>query len=304
LNAQLDFVRYHNRVQPDQVSLGAGVFAGDPGGGLGSRWQPVDTEMWDFATEFGFLCGPSKTSFLFTWNPGPDRRNGIWISKSAFGYVAFSGPICNTTLFLPYSYLLAYTYGGGLNVMNARGEGGMLDATTVGARLDYAVAANLNVYGTFFWAWRNSGAWPWGVLTIDSGSAVAASGVTGANAAQVFGVGSFGLAPQNSVAVLRAPNIPDNNLGYEFDAGLDWKLLEGLTMNLRGAVWQPGEWFKFACLDRAVVTTAAAVTSAASGAAGNIALQPTGLAANNFGVNPAKTIDPIWSFAGSLNVDF
>lgn len=97
--------------------------------GLGDPYQPVFDEDWSVATEFGFLCGPAKTSFLYTWIPGPDRRQGIWISKTSYPNVAFGAPTCNYLIFMPYSYLMTYTYAGGLGFRNLYGEGGMQDCT-------------------------------------------------------------------------------------------------------------------------------------------------------------------------------
>jgi len=289
-NADLEWNRWDNRYTLPIVRQASNQVTA----GLGDPYQPVFDEDWSVATEFGFLCGPAKTSFLYSWIPGPDRRQGIWISKTSYPNVAFGIPTCNYLVFLPYSYLMTYTYAGGLGFRNAYGEGGIQDATVVASRLDYAVAANLNWYGSFIWAWRNSGGWPWGTLTIDSG---AAATINGANAVQAFGFSNqAGAAPQNAGA-LRAPNIPDNNLGWEITTGVDWKLLEGLTMNLRGAFWQPGEWFKYACLDRGVVGGIVALPN------GHVALRANA-ADVNFGTNPAKTIDPIWAFNGQLNVDF
>jgi len=308
-NADLEWNRWDNRYQRAAVLPAsiAGTFeqAALAGLGLGTVYQPVFDEDWSVATEFGMLCGPAKTSFLYAWIPGPDRRNGIWISKTSYPNVAFGVPTCNYLVFLPYSYLMTYTYAGGLGFRNAYGEGGIQDATVVATRLDYAVAANLNWYGSFIWAWRNSGGWPWGTLTIDAG---AIGTLNGANAVQAFGISNqAGAAPQNAgggigAAIARAPNIPDNNLGWEITTGVDWKLLEGLTMNLRGAFWQPGEWFKYACLDRGVVTAPGVLASF------HADLQPAladGIGiGSSWGVNPAKTIDPIWAFNGQLNVDF
>jgi len=300
-NAEVGWWRWNTRFQKPAI-LPAGV--GNEGGvaampGLGSIYQPVNNEGWNFASEIGALCGPGKVSAIYAFSPGPDRRQGIWISRSEWNDIAYGNVPCNVMLFLPYSYLMTYQYATGLNFRNSLGEGGLTDATGVGARLDYAVAANLNWYGSFFWAWRNSGAWPWGTLTIDAGAAATLNGM---NAVQVFGINvQGGPAPQNTGAI-RAPNIPDNNLGWEFTTGVDWKLLEGLTMNLRGAFWQPGEWFKFACIDRQIAQTTILLPS------GHLALRPfqpdgTEIGAG-FGINPAKTIDPIWAFTGSLNVDF
>jgi len=295
-NAEMEWNRWDNRYTLPLVRQASNQAVA----GLGDPYQPVFDEDWSVLTEFGFLCGPAKTSFLYTLIPGPDRRQGIWISKTSYPNIAFGAPTCNYLVFLPYSYLMGYTYAGGLGFRNLYGEGGIQDATVIAARLDYAIAANLNWYGSGIWAWRNSGGWPWGLLTIDAGGATA---INGANAVQAFGfTNQAGAAPQNNTGGIGvAPNIPDNNLGWEVTTGVDWKLLEGLTMNIRGAYWQPGEWFKFACLDRGVVTTTAALAST------HLALQPTGTVpgiGNTFGTNPAKTIDPIWAFNGQLNVDF
>ncbi len=290
-NAELAWDRMDNRFQLPLVPQ-----ASNQPAGLGSPYQPVFNEDWNWGTEFGFLCGPSKTSFLYAYFMGPDRRQGLWISHNSFPFIANANVSNNYALFYPYSYLLGYTYASGLNFRNALGEGGFTDATVLATRLDYAVAANLNWYGSFLWAWRNSGGWPWGVLTIQGNN-------TAANAVNWFGL-QAGLgpvatgAPQNLGGLgVAAPNIPDNNLGWELTTGVDWKLLEGLTTNLRLAYWQPGEWFKFACVDRTLVTTdvgGVLIPTAANGAAIGSA----------WGVNPAKSIDPVWAFHWELNVDF
>ncbi len=46
------------------------------------------------------------------------------------------------------------------------------------------------------------------------------------------------------------PTIPDGALGYEIDAGFDWKLLEGLTARCTMGYWVPGKWFSYACVDK------------------------------------------------------
>ena len=73
-----------------------------------------------------------------------------------------------------------------------------------------------------------------------------------------------------------APTIPDNNLGYEFAAGFDWKLLEGLTLNATFAYWRPGKWINFACVDKGMQTW------------------PVQAAGNRFGINPNRDIDSIF----------
>ena len=56
-------------------------------------------------------------------------------------------------------------------------------------------------------------------------------------------------APQNDFNQ-GSPSIPNDSLGWEVSVGVDWKLLENLTTRLRGAYWQPGGWFKYACVDK------------------------------------------------------
>ena len=66
---------------------------------------------------------------------------------------------------------------------------------------------------------------------------------------------AFPAAPTGNVAfaingAAGSPNIPDRALGWEVDAGFDWKLLEGFTTNFTIAYWAPGKWFNYACIDR------------------------------------------------------
>jgi len=49
-----------------------------------------------------------------------------------------------------------------------------------------------------------------------------------------------------------SPNIPDRGLGWELDVGFDWNLLEGFNVGLLAAYWDPGKWFRYACIDRSV----------------------------------------------------
>jgi hypothetical protein len=47
--------------------------------------------------------------------------------------------------------------------------------------------------------------------------------------------------------------VTDGYLGWEANAGVDWKLLEGMTMFFRYAYWQPGDWFKEAYQTKGLV---------------------------------------------------
>lgn len=233
-------------------------------------------EQWRYMVELGAIAGPAKVSLLHAWTPGPDRRAGLIIGKQPAAFVwhpNYDVQLGNFDVFRPYSYLFSYNYGGGLNAYNLSGDGYLRDASVFAARADYAVASNLNVFGTFFYANRTSNGYSWGSL--------------GPNA----GVGDFGNVPDGNVSFNinrypTSPNIPDTALGYEINAGLDWKLLEGWTAGVVVGYWQPGKWFNYACADRSVPGWQA------------------GTAANNFGTNPNKTIDPIIGGEFSLVFEF
>ncbi len=265
-------------------------------GGGGSPIAPQSIEAWKFGTEFGWLCGPLKVSLLYSWVPGPDRRHGIWINNQSWENVINGTFVGNSQYFQPYSLLMAYQYGSGLNAVDRNGEGFMTDAISYGARLDYAMAANLNFFGTFFYANRQSSGWGWGCLVPDGGANVVLLG-------RSDGLGQYVPATNNSFVVTgnnaAAPNISDGALGWEISAGFDWKLLENLRLTLRGSYWEPGNWFKYACIDKSLVESGT-VTG------GYITPKATDGAAigSGWGVNPNRSIDPIWGMQSALRVNF
>jgi len=269
--------------------------------GSGSEYAPYYGEIWKLAVESGVICGPAKVSLLYSWVPGPDRRAGIWIGHQSWENIAGGRFLGNAQLFLPYSLLMGYQYGAGLNALNQRGEGYMTDASSFGGRVDYSVAANLNVYGTFFYANRVSNGWGWGSLApfglagVQNARSMALLGgwvgdlfTPSAATINIYDPGSLGLA---------APSIPDDALGWEITVGADWKLLEGITFQMRGAYWNVGNWFKYACVDKAFATNwTGTVLSAFPGDGAIIG--------SGWGVNPNRAIDPIYGFQGVLVVDF
>ena len=190
------------------------------------------------------MAGPAKVSFLNAWTPGPDRRNGILIDRQPAAFVrhwTFDSMHGNFDVFRPYSYLFSYDYGGGLGAYNLSRDGYVRDAFVLAARLDYALAANLNLFASFFYANRTSKGYSWGCIGPNAGLAGSA----------------FGAAPDGNINIAlnrypASPNIPDTSVGYEIDLGFDWKLLEGLTGSVLVGYWQPGKWFSYACIDRSV----------------------------------------------------
>ncbi len=250
-------------------------FQADPNGVIGPP-NPRYIEQWRYMVELGVMAGPAKLSLLNAWTPGPDRRNGILIGKQPAAFVRhpnYDNQLGNYDVFRPYSYLFSFVYGAGLNAFNLSRDGYIRDAFVLAGRLDYAVASNLNLFGTFCYANRTSNGYSWGCI--------------GPNA----GVGAFATTPNGNVdfnfnRYPASPNIPDTALGYEIDTGFDWKLLEGFTAGMVFAYWQPGKWFSYACVDRSV-----------SG-------WQTGVSGNLFGTRPGRTIDPIIGGKFALTFSF
>jgi len=224
-----------------------------------------DIEQWRFMTEFGVLAGPAKMTLLYAWQPGPDRRQGILIGKQPAAFIwhpTYDRFLSNFSVFRPYAYLFSYFFGSGLGAYNLTVDGYIRDASVLAARLDYAVASNLNLFCTGFWGERTSHGYPWGFI--------------GPNDAAFNGVpvnGNVGL--RNFSGAAGSPNIPDRSLGYEFDAGFEWQLLEGWSLSGTFCYWQAGKWFTYAFIDRSVPSW-------------NIQTQ-----GNFFGTRPGKAIDPV-----------
>jgi hypothetical protein len=258
----------------------------DPSGVLGSQWlynpnglrgapQTQYTEQWRYMVELGAVCGPTKVSLLNARIPGPDRRAGVLIDRQPGAFVwhrTFDRMHGNFDVFRPYAYLFSYDYGAGLGAYNLTGDGYLRDAFVLAGRLDYAVAANLNVYGTVFYANRTSNGYSWGCIGPNAG-------VPGFPPALVLGLpptpdGNININLNRFAALPNVPNIPDTSLGYEVNLGLDWKLLEGMVGGILVGYWQPGKWFNYACIDRSVPGW-------------------TMGGGPNFGTRPDRTLDPI-----------
>jgi hypothetical protein len=271
-----------------------------------ASFQPVYIEAYRIMGEAGVLCGPAKVSVLYAWMNGPDRRNGrtAGINQGAFSDHITSTSTnrnpriasqsdANTGLFRPYSLLMVYAYGLGAYINADTNNGFADDASIFAGRLDYAVAANLNVYSSFFWADRVGNGYGWGYLSpLDRDGSLTTNG-------QIFGfyrgttnpVYSWGPGTSNGIR----PNIPDNNLGWEVGAGCDWKLLEGLLVSSSFAYWQPGKWFNFACIDKSIQSWD---TYSARQASDNIS------GTSRWGVNPDRSIDGIFGMELKVIANF
>lgn len=215
------------------------------GDGHGAGAGPRYTERSYAFGECGFLAGPTKLSFMFGWSPG-DPLNDNNPTKVYAGYAI------NYQAMLPYQYLMFYTYGGGNDApWNANTSastaftndenGQMSDAYALAARLDYAVAANLNVWGSYLWAHRvEQNGFYAGWKNYAGGdsypSATYASPSLKSQAAQAW-------KAANGFGANANPYVDDGHIGWEIGVGVDWKLLEGLYFRSRYAYWQPGKWF-------------------------------------------------------------
>jgi len=288
-NAEADWLYSTARWQKSLLGAfqGADALLFEPGDGSGSIFRPRYTQWWRGMVELGALWGPAKLSLLWSWIPGPDRRHGVLIDRQPVlvdlyrpNNVVFSPDHSNNTVFRQYSLIFNTDFGSGLgatangssNVLGRTSDGYIVDANVYAARLDYAVASNLNLWASFLYATRLSHGYGWGYI---KPAGVAGGAITGA----------VDFTPTGTYAI-PSPAIPDNSLGWEVDLCLNWTLLENWMFELDLGYWQPGKWFNYACVDKAVVGWDV----------------PT--AANNFGVNPDRSIDPILAVVGRLTVGF
>ncbi len=255
--------------------------------------RPTYIDSVGYMVETGAMVGPSKLSLLYYHRPGNDRRFGMpndSVGRAELGLASLAG----TNVTKPYSFILGWTYGSGSGAFDSNLHGYFNDATVVAARLDYAVAANLNLWGSALYAERaTKSGWSFGCLSPHAASqALPYSGVVAPTSVSVVAPGvaatnSNGrLVPTNNTSQF-CPNIPDPSLGYEFGVGMNWKLLEGYTWNLQGNYWMPGGWFNYATRDR-------------SSAFYNVAT-PT---AGDFGTKPGKTIDSVVAVYSNFVLSF
>jgi hypothetical protein len=203
-----------------------------------------------WAAEVGFLAGPLKLSLAHFYRSGHDRRHGLLYPSAALGAVP-TPPVHQFAhdrwdLFLtawgggqtpiePYNFLIGL-YGTGNNSFSAAGTCTYKDFLAYAARLDYAVAANLNLFASFMHAERASNTGTYKSLYRG-------------DEFKERGAGEFPYSGGTR------PNVPDNLLGSEVNVGFHWKLMENLTWKVLLARWQPGDWFKWAYLDWSLRTS-------------------------------------------------
>jgi hypothetical protein len=184
-------------------------------------------------SETGVLVGPAKLSLMFAHTTGFDLNNpNPTVSRLPFAinYIALA----------PYEWLMFNTYAGGNNggwigvtfPLTNDEIGQLADAFAFAARLDFAAASNLNVWASYIWAHATE---PNGGFAGGTASDGSVGNTTVAQAQAWKTLNGFGPNPN--------PYVDDGFLGWEVNIGLDWKLLENLTLNMRWAYWQPGPFF-------------------------------------------------------------
>ncbi|MGO8880524.1 MAG: hypothetical protein ACLPVO_16055 [Desulfomonilaceae bacterium] len=255
LNAEADWYYRTIKYQPamDGSIPGPGYDMNGTGYPSGN-YQPPYIESWRYMVEFGVYAGPAKVSFLLAHMPGPDRRHGILIDRQPYiQAVEESG----FQVFYPYNILMGKYYRAGVNSFRD-----MSASNVAGLRSNYMVASNLDIIASVMMARRSSDGYGWGYVKPDPTK-------------NRFGYLSFKNAGSFDMPT---PNIVERDLGWEFDVGIVWKLLENWRLYMRGAYWQPGKWFNYACVDKSVPQW------------------DIPSSANNYGINPNRTIDPILGF--------
>ncbi len=217
-----------------------------------SGGRPISGRPMAWAAEGGFIAGPLKFAVAHFYRSGHDRRGGVFNVWGPLGTIFPVSPFGAAgqaydgwNYFLtrwgggqgpiePYNFLIGI-YGTGNSSFDSAGHCTYNDFLAYAARIDYAVAANLNLFASFIHGERasNTGT-PVGIFT----------GLSTLDRDR-------GRVPTAlPSAYLVVPNVPDNDLGWEVDVGFDWKILEGVTFKFLFARWQPGNWFKWAYQDR------------------------------------------------------
>ncbi len=254
---------------------------------LNGKGLDYSVASWRRMIEFGVMAGPSRLSLLYAYLPGPDRRNGYVYNDQSYNQGPGQG---NYTIFRPYSYLLGYVYGSGVNAFDTGRYGYFNAAEVLAGRIDYALAANLNIFGSFLWSQRSTHGYSWGYLRPAKDPKVTpAVNATASGISNVIKWIPY-VGYQNNDG---APNIPDRELGWEVTGGFEWELLDRYRLRTTVAYWKPGKWFSYACVDRGVEAWNRETRT-------NYNSNPY----YPFGVNPDREIDAIMGGEVALTVEF
>lgn len=281
LNAEAAYWYEASNVSPSLEEPVPGVTS------LQGKGRQFMVSSWRRMIEFGMLAGPAKASFLYAYLPGPDRRNGYVYDDQSYIHGSGQG---NFSVFRPYSYLMGYVYGSGVNAYDTGRNGYFNSAEVLATRIDYSLAANLNIFGSFLWSQRSSHGYGWGYLRPAKDPKVTPVVNAAANNIASFIKWVPYVNYQNAEG---APNIPDRDLGWEVTGGFEWELLDRYRLRTTLAYWKPGKWFSYACVDKGVSGWNTETRT-------NINTTPY----YPYGVNPDREIDAILGGEVALTVQF
>lgn len=184
-----------------------------------------DCDAWVYGWEVGFVTGPSKMTLNYIRATGDDPTTRETTEDAAIGDAGVSNGYMKN-----WGLLMYQLYGTGTN-WDVDGYGQPSNFHHVGARLDYAVAANLNLWGLWSRAWRDVP----GAYQLGGDYRLGASIWNNENLRLAKAGGLDRPVPETA-----------NDVGWEVDLGMDWQILENLVWNARGAYWQPGSWWSHA----------------------------------------------------------
>ena len=180
-----------------------------------------------------------------------------------------------------WGYLMYWLYGTG-TCWDADGYGQPTNFQHIGIKFDYAVASNLNIWALWSNAWRDQ-----------------------PNSYRLGGNYQTAIQEFNNSDILTAQTggfaghaVPEEKryIGWEIDAGVNWKLLENLTWNTTFAFWQPGPWWAAAFPDTANVYRALG----GAAATGN----PNNAVGEAIAARPDRTIAPLGAVETTLVISF
>ncbi|MEW6532343.1 MAG: hypothetical protein AB1473_16050 [Thermodesulfobacteriota bacterium] len=247
----------------------------------GTRYQRTDADVRTslYGVETGVILGPSKFTFSYVRSAGDDpstRKDDEDTGRGTTGV---------NNCYIKYWGLLMYDMYGTGTSWNAAGRGQPVNLHHVGAKVDYAVASNLNVFVVNSWAWRDQP----NAYVLGGNYSHTLARFSNDTIARQKGLAGFG----TPVPGLQA--VPDHasHIGWEVDFGLNWQLLENLTWNSVLAFWQPGTWWSYAYPNTAEIYRRNA---------GTVPQTPTDQAGATF--DPGRKIDPMVAFESSLLVEF
>jgi hypothetical protein len=241
-----------------------------------------DVSAWLYGAEFGSVCGPTKLTLSYVRATGQDPASRYVNEDSGI-----DGQGASACFMRDWGLLMYYMYGTGTG-WDPSGWGQPTDFHHAGARLDYAVASNLNLFAVYSYAWRDQ---PTG-YTLGGDLAGGARLFTNDDLAQAQGRTITGAA-----AYFGQTPVPDSarDIGYEIDAGFNWKLLENLMWGSTFAYWTPGNWWAYAYPNTAAIYRANGGATIVANTAGN---RPAAL------FNLDRHIDPLFAVETKLTVSF